>query len=87
MSAIANGNLDDTYEDMSIESDGNEDEEAALNAQPPASVTAVDPLPTIELSFGNSKGGAWDDRELIKAYDTALDEFHVGLHSISNIKS
>ena len=33
---------------------------------------------TIELSFSNKNGGAWDDRELINAYDAAMDEFHVG---------
>jgi hypothetical protein len=31
------------------------------------------------LSFDNSVGGAWDDRELIRAYDAALDEFHVNI--------
>ncbi|KAK4687676.1 hypothetical protein P7C73_g2445, partial [Tremellales sp. Uapishka_1] len=38
---------------------------------------APEPLPTIELSFSTGKGGAWDDRELINAYDAAMDEFHV----------
>lgn len=34
----------------------------------------------ITLSFDNSSGGAWDDRELVNAYDAAMDEFHVSLH-------
>ena len=34
-------------------------------------------MPEVMLSFDNSVGGAWDDRELIRAYDAALDEFHV----------
>ena len=34
-------------------------------------------MPEVMLSFDNSVGGAWDDRELIQAYDAALDEFHV----------
>ncbi len=33
--------------------------------------------PAIHLSFGSSKDGAWDDRELINAYDAAMEEFHV----------
>ena len=33
--------------------------------------------PQITLSFDSSNGGAWDDRELINAYDAAMDEFHV----------
>ena len=31
----------------------------------------------VSISFNNGKGGAWDDRELINAYDAAMDEFHV----------
>ncbi|WRT64380.1 uncharacterized protein IL334_001312 [Kwoniella shivajii] len=31
----------------------------------------------IELSFNTGKGGAWDDRELIKASEAAMKEFHV----------
>lgn len=38
-------------------------------------------MTSIELSFGSSNGGAWDDRELVKAYDAAVDEFHVRLAS------
>ncbi|OCF42123.1 hypothetical protein I317_04094 [Kwoniella heveanensis CBS 569] len=34
---------------------------------------------TIELSFGggSGKGGAWDDRELIRASEAAMKEFHI----------
>jgi len=33
---------------------------------------------SIMLSFGGiSANGAWDDRELVNAYDTAMEEFHV----------
>lgn len=32
---------------------------------------------SIELSFSTGKGGAWDDRELIKASEAAMKEFHV----------
>jgi hypothetical protein len=33
---------------------------------------------SIMLPFGGtSAGGAWDDRELVNAYDTAMEEFHV----------
>jgi len=35
------------------------------------------PMPEIMLSFNNTAGGAWDDRELVNAYDAAMDEFHV----------
>lgn len=31
-------------------------------------------LPAVSLDFG---GAAWDDRELVNAYDAALLEFHV----------
>jgi hypothetical protein len=34
-------------------------------------------LPAIQLSFDNTGGGNWDDRELIKVYDAAMSEFHV----------
>lgn len=35
-------------------------------------------LPEIQLSFGGGgKGGAWDDRELISAFDAAKEEFEV----------
>ncbi|ORY23348.1 hypothetical protein BCR39DRAFT_590986 [Naematelia encephala] len=56
-------------EDMQLEID---DEEEQMNGSAPSSA-----LPIIQLSFGNSAGGAWDDRELINAYDTAIDEFHL----------
>jgi len=36
-------------------------------------------MPEVMLSFSNAAGGAWDDRELVNAYDAAMDEFHVGL--------
>ncbi|WWC86463.1 uncharacterized protein L201_001340 [Kwoniella dendrophila CBS 6074] len=32
---------------------------------------------SIELSFNTGKGGAWDDRELIKASEAAMKEFHL----------
>ena len=34
-------------------------------------------MPTVMLSFDNSSGGAWDDRTLIKMYDSAMQDFHV----------
>ena len=37
----------------------------------------IEPI-SIQLSFSTGAGGAWDDRDLIKMYDAALDEFHVG---------
>lgn len=37
----------------------------------------ANPLPIVELSFSSQPGGAWDDRELVKAYDAALSEFNV----------
>ncbi|WVQ77106.1 hypothetical protein IAR50_006789 [Cryptococcus sp. DSM 104548] len=33
-------------------------------------------LPTIELSFSSGPNGAWDDRELINAANSAMKEFH-----------
>jgi hypothetical protein len=33
-------------------------------------------MPAVTLDFGN-RSGAWDDRELVNAYDAALLEFHV----------
>lgn len=41
------------------------------------SITSAAGGEQIELSFDNSAGGAWDDRELINSYDAAMDEFHV----------
>ncbi|KAL1408843.1 hypothetical protein Q8F55_005657 [Vanrija albida] len=41
-----------------------------------AAATATD-LPSITLDFSNKSGGAWDDRELVNAYDAALLEFHL----------
>jgi hypothetical protein len=34
---------------------------------------------SVTLSFGggSSTNGAWDDRELVKSYDAAMEEFHV----------
>jgi len=34
---------------------------------------------SVMLSFGGSSStnGAWDDRELVKSYDAAMEEFHV----------
>jgi hypothetical protein len=34
---------------------------------------------SVTLSFTGGTSGAWDDRELVNAYDTAMEEFHVGL--------
>lgn len=41
------------------------------------SASPAEALPTIQLSFDNTTGGNWDDRELIKVYDAAMSEFHV----------
>ncbi|WVW82561.1 hypothetical protein I302_104572 [Kwoniella bestiolae CBS 10118] len=42
------------------------------------SLTPISPPTTsIQLSFDTSKGGAWDDRELIRASEAAMNEFHV----------
>ncbi|WOO82380.1 uncharacterized protein LOC62_04G005870 [Vanrija pseudolonga] len=38
---------------------------------------STEPLPTVTLDFNNKSGGAWDDRELVNAYDAALLEFHL----------
>jgi hypothetical protein len=39
---------------------------------------------SVTLSFTGGANGAWDDRELVNAYDTAMEEFHVGLaHYVS----
>lgn len=38
---------------------------------------SAQPLPAVTLDFSNKSGGAWDDRELVNAYDAALLEFHV----------
>ncbi|GFZ46034.1 hypothetical protein JCM24511_04280 [Saitozyma sp. JCM 24511] len=40
------------------------------------SASPAEALPTIQLSFDNTTGGNWDDRELIKVYDAAMSEFH-----------
>ena len=50
-------------------------DEAAANTAQEVSKALV--TPAIELSFGSGNGGAWDDRELIHAYDAAMEEFHV----------
>lgn len=39
--------------------------------------------PTVQLRFGGSEGRAWDDRDLVQAYDAALDEFHVSRQKVS----
>ena len=63
-------------EDMSI--DSSSDDEEVNDSQEQIEITNnEETLPTISLSFGNSKGGAWDDRELINAYNASLEEFHV----------
>ncbi|WVO16835.1 hypothetical protein L204_104521 [Cryptococcus depauperatus] len=35
-----------------------------------------EPMPTVELSFSTGANGAWDDRELINAANSAMKEFH-----------
>ncbi|OXM76123.1 hypothetical protein C364_06227 [Cryptococcus neoformans Bt63] len=35
------------------------------------------PVQSIQLSFSSGPGGAWDDRELINAANSAMKEFHV----------
>ena len=62
-------------EDMSIES--LEDGEEEYQGPEGNGTFQAEPLPTIQLSFDNSRGGAWDDRELVNAYDAAMEEFHV----------
>lgn len=44
------------------------------------------PVQSIELaSFSSGPGGAWDDRELINAANSAMKEFHVCLcHQLVN---
>lgn len=45
------------------------------------------PVQSIELSFSSGPGGAWDDRELINAANSAMKEFHVCLcHQLVNGK-
>lgn len=57
---------------MSETWDDNGEEEMELEEE-----EELNDLPTVELSFGGGKHGAWDDRALIKAYDAALSEFNV----------
>lgn len=75
--SIANDSEEVTreYDDMSLESEGEE----GVGGDLTMSQTAAVPLPLIQLSFDNSRGGAWDDRELVNAYDSAMEEFHVSL--------
>ncbi|TXT10634.1 hypothetical protein VHUM_02139 [Vanrija humicola] len=42
-----------------------------------AASSSSEALPSITLDFSNKSGGAWDDRELVNAYDAALLEFHL----------
>ncbi|WVQ92384.1 hypothetical protein IAS59_006193 [Cryptococcus gattii] len=35
------------------------------------------PVESIELSFSSGPGGAWDDRELVNAANSAMKEFHI----------
>ena len=37
--------------------------------------------PSVSLNFGGG-GKAWDDRELIRAYDAAMEDFHVSRVSL-----
>jgi hypothetical protein len=40
--------------------------------------TIIFKMSSVMLSFGGtSANGAWDDRELVKSYDAAMEEFHV----------
>jgi hypothetical protein len=40
--------------------------------------TIIFKMDSVMLSFGGtSANGAWDDRELVKSYDAAMEEFHV----------
>ena len=74
-SAMVDGLDNNAYdeEDMNIEPDEEErSEEEDINQD-----IETEPMPTIQLSFDNSRGGAWDDRELVNAYDAAMEEFHV----------
>ncbi len=75
------GQNEDEYDDMSIVS---EDEEG-INEKSLDNVGQIEPLPIVQLSFDNSRGGAWDDRELVNAYDSAMEEFHVGSANFSLI--
>ncbi|WVQ61947.1 uncharacterized protein L199_000080 [Kwoniella botswanensis] len=51
-----------------------------MSAEEDMSLTPISPqplpLPTVELSFDTYNGGAWDDRELIRASEAAMKEFH-----------
>ncbi|OCF74047.1 hypothetical protein I204_05897 [Kwoniella mangroviensis CBS 8886] len=51
------------------------EEDMSLTPISPTSPATAN-LPTVELSFDTSKGGAWDDRELIRASEAAMKEFH-----------
>ena len=77
--------VDDTHdEDMSLESESESeeddhvdgDEEEAAQEEAAQVETVQEPMPIIQLSFDNARGGAWDDRELVHAYDSAMEEFH-----------
>ncbi|WVQ82485.1 hypothetical protein IAT38_004614 [Cryptococcus sp. DSM 104549] len=51
--------------------------ETASTTPAPEASTAAAEMPTIQLSFSSGPGGAWDDRELINAANSAMKEFHV----------
>jgi hypothetical protein len=76
--------LDNDY-DYTMDNDNNEEEEEAyedaeneIEFDPNTSVEPeLEPI-SIPLTFSSSKnGGAWDDRDLVTAFDAAKEEFHL----------
>ena len=70
MSAVlANAQATQSESDMALDS-----ESSSASSSAPEDIEPI----AIQLSFSTGASGAWDDRDLIKMYDAALDEFHVG---------
>jgi hypothetical protein len=76
--------LDNDY-DYTMDNDNNEEEEEAyedaedqIEFDPNTNVEPeLEPI-SIPLTFSSSKnGGAWDDRDLVTAFDAAKEEFHL----------
>lgn len=52
--------------------------DADVEAEAHASTITIDEPISIPIIFGNSsRGGAWDDRDLVTAFDAAKEEFHL----------
>jgi len=60
-------------EDENADMGGKEVEEGAVEDITAAAFQPID----IPISFSTKGGGAWDDRELVSAFDAAKEEFHL----------